>query len=474
MRVRFAPSPTGYLHVGGARTAIFNWLLARRHAGRFILRIEDTDRERSTAESEAALIDDLRWLGLDWDEGPDVGGDFGPYRQSERLDLYRARADELVDSGHAYYAQEPDSDFTGKKDYSRTQDEEPATPPVPIAAADGRARMGRDESVVIRFRRPEETVTFTDLVRGEIHLDTATISDFVLLRSNGFPTYNFAATVDDHEMRITDVVRGEDHLYNTLRQILIYEALGAPPPRFAHVPLILAEDRSKLSKRHGASSVGELRRAGFLPDAVVNYLVLLGWSHPDGRELLDLEEMQRVFSIDRVGKAGAVYDGTKLRWLNGQHLRAMPSGDFFALADPRLPEDIRSAYSDDARHRMLVLLQEGLESLDELDAAAAVFREAPAMEAEATQALADEEAGRVLDAVAERLKAGTDELTAETFKALMKEAGKAAGAKGKALFFPVRAALTGAVHGPDLAGVAAIKGRERVIGLLERAREMTS
>lgn len=468
MRVRFAPSPTGLLHVGGARTAIFNWLLARHQGGRFVLRIEDTDRERSTSKSEAAVIDDLKWLGLDWDEGPDVGGDYGPYRQSERLDLYRKQAEALVDSGHAYYAAGADTEFKGKKDYSAADADAHDT--VALSLEDGRARFGEDPSVVIRFKLPEETVRFDDLVRGEISLESDTVSDFVLLRSNGFPTYNFAAAVDDHAMKITHVIRGEDHLYNTLRQILIYEALGAPMPHFAHVPLILAEDRSKLSKRHGASSVGELRRMGFLPAAVVNYLVLLGWSHPDHHELIDIDDAKASFSLDRVGKAGAVYDGTKLHWMNGQYLRQLTPDAFVIVADNFMPNWVHDGYETGAQEEITKLLQDSVETMSQLGEVAGVFKRPPEFEAEAIEALKGEGAGAVLDALAAALSGGSGALKPEDFKALIKEAGKTAGVKGKALFFPVRAALTGNVHGPDLASIASIKGREHMIELIERAK----
>ena len=300
------------------------------------------------------------------------------------------------------------------------------------------------------------------------------IDDQILLKSDGYPTYHLANVVDDHDMRITNVARGEDHLYNTLRQILVYEAMQVNPPRFAHLPLILAEDRSKLSKRHGASSIGELRKIGYLPGAVVNYLTLLGWSHPDGQELLTVEDLKHAFSLDRVGKAGAVYDGTKLRWMNGQYLRQLSGDVFFRLAGAYLPDFIRNDYPEDKQREIVDVLQDGLEILSELAAASAPFRRPPVIDEEAAAALRGEGAAEVLAAVDERIKAVSDALTPESFKAAMKDAGKAAGVKGKALFFPVRAALTGAVHGPDLASVAVIKGRDSVVEHIERAREMTS
>jgi len=309
-------------------------------------------------------------------------------------------------------------------------------------------------------------VRFTDLIRGSIELATAMVGDFVVLRSNGLPTYNFAAAVDDHLMGITHVLRGEEHLPNTLRQILIYHALALPVPAFGHLPLILAEDRSKLSKRHGASSVGELRNAGYLPAAVLNYLVLLGWSHPGEKEVLSVDELTASFSLDRVSKAPSVYDREKLRWMNGQHIRAMDVDVLFTVADAFFPDFVRVAYSEPARRKILALLHEKIDVLSELPEKSAPFRSPLVFDREAAAVLATREAGEVIDALRSALEASSEVLTAAHFKALVKEVGNQTGQKGKALFFPVRAALTGAVHGPDLAGIAELKGKAAVLELL--------
>jgi glutamyl-tRNA synthetase len=289
MRVRFAPSPTGLLHVGNARTALFNWLLARGRGGTFVLRIEDTDVERSTPESEQGILNDLRWLGLDWDEGPDVGGPHGPYRQSERLDLYRSYAHELVEQGHAYHcfcsAEQLEADRRAALEsgrppqYSgRCRDLSPST------AAE---RLASGHPAVVRFRVPQgRTVAFQDVVRGTVQFETEVIGDPVLVRSDGHPAYNFAVVIDDALMEITHVVRGEDHISNTPRQVLLYEALKFQPPVFAHLALVLGPDHTPLSKRHGATSVSEFRTRGYLPEALVNYLALLGWSPGGGDEVL--------------------------------------------------------------------------------------------------------------------------------------------------------------------------------------------
>ena len=471
VRVRFAPSPTGYLHVGGARTAVFNWLFARHTGGSFVLRIEDTDVERSTRESEASLVDDLRWLGLDWDEGPDVGGEFGPYRQSERLELYRAVAEDMVARGLAYPCFCTDDELAARREAAVKAGGAPhydgTCRDLTAAAVEERRNAGTPES--IRFRVPEDRITINDLVRGDVSMNTDMVGDFVILRSNGLPTYNFAAAHDDGSMDITHVLRGEEHLPNTLRQILVYRAMNVEPPAFGHVPLILADDRSKLSKRHSASSVGELRERGFLPSAVVNYLLLLGWSHPDEKEKLSVEEMVTSFDIDRIGKTAAMYDTKKMAWMNGLYIRDLPPDEWAEFALPRLPVAIRSAYDEKAQRQIAELLQAHVETLEQLPEQTAVFDGDIGYDPEAAAALAG--AGDVLGALSEELRQIDGDWSPENIKAAFKRAGKAAGKKGKDLFFPIRAALTGNLHGPDLARVASIKGRDKVLQLIDRALE---
>src|SRR4029079_5562341 len=339
MRVRFAPSPTGHLHVGNARTALFNWLLARGSGGPFILRIEDTDVEQSTRESELAIVADLRWLGLDWDEGPDSGGAPVPYRQSERLHLYQSYAKELLNAGNAYYC------FCSVAQLDADRQE---------ALAAGRAahyagtcrrlsheqaadRINAGERPAIRFRVPEQRdVTFNDLVRGEVRFSTDVIGDPVIVRADGHPAYNFAVVVDDALMEVTHVVRGEDHISNTPRQILLYEALGFTPPIFAHLALVMGPDHSPLSKRHGATSVAEFRAKGYLPEALVNYLALIGWSPGHGDEVLPVEELARRFSLDRVAHSAGVFDEDKLAWANRHYLKLCAPDRLTALATPIL------------------------------------------------------------------------------------------------------------------------------------------
>jgi glutamyl-tRNA synthetase len=473
VRVRFAPSPTGSLHVGGARTAIFNWLFARHEGGSFILRIEDTDVERSTVESEASLLDDLRWLGLDWDEGPDAGGRSAPYRQSERLGIYRAHADDLEDSGAAYPCFCPDDLLEAKREEAMARGESPRYDGTCLALSAAEVAKNRAAGVpeVVRFRVPAGTVRFHDLVRGDVEMATEMVGDFVLIRSSGLPTYNYAAAVDDHAMGVTHVLRGEEHLSNTLRQILIYEAFGFALPEFGHLPLILAEDRSKLSKRHGGSSLGELRKDGFLPGAVFNYLVLLGWSHPEEKEVISVEELIALFSLERVSRSPSVYDREKLRWMSGQYIRRSGVNALFPAADPFFPPGIRKDYDEGQRKRILELLHEKIETFSDLPVKCAPFEAVPEYEEDAVTVLTSPDALPVIEDLERRLRSHGGDLAGTEFKAIVEETGRATGRKGRALYFPVRAALTGAIHGPDLAGLAELRGRESVLGLLVRARQ---
>jgi nondiscriminating glutamyl-tRNA synthetase len=471
VRVRFAPSPTGYLHVGGARTAIFNYLFARHHGGTFILRIEDTDVERSTRESEISLLEDLRWLGLDWDEGPDVGGPYGPYRQSERMQTYREITDKLIASRHAYPCFCTEAELERKRKEMEARHEAPHYDGTcrELSAADIAAKRAAKIPEAIRFRVGEGAARFEDAVRGAMDLGHDMVGDWVILRSNGLPTYNFAAAVDDMLMKITHVIRGEEHLPNTLRQIMIYDALAAPHPIFAHVPLILAEDRSKLSKRHGASSVGELRAAGYLPDAATNYLLLLGWSHPQSKEIMPRDEMLKAFSIERIGKSPAVYDKNKLVWMNGQYIRKLDLDTLVKLVEPYMPESLRARYSATERREIVAILQDSLDVLGDFPKRAAIFEPEVEYEPDTKTLLDSDSAKRVLGAMVTRLHAHGGPVTPESFKEMILSAGAEVALKGKDLYFPIRGAMTGSVHGPDLTRVAAVKGRDAVTRLLEGA-----
>ncbi|HKD14689.1 MAG TPA: glutamate--tRNA ligase, partial [Candidatus Angelobacter sp.] len=324
VRVRFAPSPTGQLHVGNARTALFNWLFARQRGGIHVLRIEDTDLERSEARYESQLLEDLKWLGLDWDEGPDLGGPYGPYRQSDRMEIYHSTADRLVREKKAYYC------FCTAEELERDREQALKEGRQPIYSGKCRQldtgeverRRAGGESAAIRLKIPEHPIKFHDIVRGEVEFASESVSDPIIMRSNGMPVYNYVVVIDDAEMKITHVIRGDDHLSNTPKQVALYEALGLPVPQFAHLSTILGPDRERLSKRHGATSIANFRDMGILPEALMNYLALLGWAPSGGtREIFAPKELVKEFSLKRVTPAPAIFDMEKLYWLNRHYLK---------------------------------------------------------------------------------------------------------------------------------------------------------
>uniref|UniRef100_A0A6M2EE89 Glutamate--tRNA ligase, chloroplastic/mitochondrial n=1 Tax=Populus davidiana TaxID=266767 RepID=A0A6M2EE89_9ROSI len=461
VRVRFAPSPTGNLHVGGARTALFNYLFARSKGGKFVLRIEDTDLERSTKESEEAVLRDLSWLGLDWDEGPGVGGDYGPYRQSERNSLYKQHAEKLVESGHVYRCFCSNEELVQMKEIAKLKQLPPVYTGKWANATDDEVQeeLAKGTPYTYRFRVPKEgRLTINDLIRGEVSWNYDTLGDFVIMRSNGQPVYNFCVTVDDATMAISHVIRAEEHLPNTLRQALIYKALGFPMPHFAHVSLILAPDRSKLSKRHGATSVGQYREMGYLPQAMVNYLALLGWGDGTENEFFTLEQLVEKFSIGRVNKSGAVFDSTKLRWMNGQHLRALPSDKLNKLVGERWKSSGILAESEGPFiEEAVLLLKDGIELVTDSEKVLSNLLSYP------LHATLSSPEGKVmiqnkLSEVSSGLLAAYD--SGELLNALdeghsgwqkwVKNFGKTMKLKGKSLFMPLRVLLTGKLHGPDM------------------------
>ena len=455
MRVRFAPSPTGHLHVGNARTALYNWLLARRHGGVFVLRVEDTDVARSTRESERSIFDDLRWLGLDWDEGPDRGGPHGPYRQSERLDLYTAAAEDLLARGLAYRCFCTPETLEAERRAALAAGHAPkyggrcrAIDPA-VAAR----RVAAGEPAAERFAvTPGRDVRFHDLVRGAVTVSTDVIGDPVIVRSTGLPAYNFAVVIDDARMAVTHVVRGEDHISNTPRQILIYEAIGVAPPAFGHLSLVLGPDHAPLSKRHGATSVAEFRDRGVLPEALVNYLALLGWSPGGDEELLPVAEMARRFDLSAVSHSAAVFDTAKLWWMNRHYMKEAPVE---RLAREALPYFVRAGYvtsdTEAARGYVASLLPIAVGSVDRVEEVpsrvAVVFEWSAEQAAELVRAEPD--GPRVVHAFGEAI-AGVGALDRERFRAAAARAREATGCKGRALFHPIRVALTAADSGPEL------------------------
>jgi glutamyl-tRNA synthetase len=470
VRVRFAPSPTGYLHVGGARTALFNWLFARRHGGTFVLRIEDTDAERSSSEMVEGILDGLRWLGLDWDEGPIVDGPVGPYFQSQRIDRHRAAADRLVEAGRAYYcycttdALKPKREAAEREGGAWRYDRTCASLSAAEIAANERAGMPR----AVRFRVPDGVTRFEDLVHGPIEFDGAHIEDFVLLRSDGHPTYQLSVVSDDVEMRITHVIRGDDHISNTPKQILLYRALDSPVPAFAHVPLILGTDKKRLSKRHGATSVTEYARQGYLPEAMMNFLALLGWSPgATDQELFSRAALIDAFDVGGISGGNAVFNPDKLDWFNQQHImrlapdevarRVQPSFAAAGLWDEALVGDRHAWF-----FAVLELLKPRVKKLDEIvEVGRFFFVDLPDYEAAAVEKhLRAEGIGdrlQALDAAFGALPA----FDVASTEAALRTVADATGVKAATLIHAVRVAVTGKTASPGLFEVLALLGRER-------------
>jgi nondiscriminating glutamyl-tRNA synthetase len=516
VRVRFAPSPTGHLHVGNARTALFNWLFARQAGGVMVLRIEDTDVERSEARFEGQLLDDLKWMGLDWDEGPDVGGAYAPYRQSDRLALYHEQSERLLREGKAYLC------FCSQEELERDRAEKLANqlPPVysgkcrGLDPAEAQRRRASGEAAAVRLRIPEHPIRFHDIVHGAVEFASEVVSDPIILRSTGIPVYNYVVVVDDALMKITHVIRGDDHLSNTPKQVALYEALGWPVPEFAHLSTILGSDRERLSKRHGATSIANFREMGVLPEALMNYLALLGWAPSGGtREIFTPEELKKEFSLERVTPSPAVFDMEKLYWLNRHYIKQ--EAKFLSVAELRFESDEGARYSGvidrianiTASNRNLhALLVEGwkyfedrgwlpnqgdttgmvflwylkmvelflpsVDKLEQLPQRASFIFHYDAAEALTSpqnfEVLARPKSAEVLTAfvatpafIAYAL--GTIPMTPELFKVIMNEVKAKTGAKGKDLFHPVRIALTGSHSGPEF---------DKLIPIVEEGSEL--
>ncbi len=461
--MRFAPSPTGQLHVGNARTALFNWLFARQKGGLMILRIEDTDLDRSEARYESQLIADLKWLGLDWDEGPDMGGDYGPYRQSDRLDIYREHAERLLKEKKAYLC------FCTEEELQREREKASAEHRQPIYSGkcrnlqvgEAEKRRNQGEACAIRLRIPEHPIRFHDIVHGPVEFSNEVVSDPIILRSSGMPVYNYVVVIDDALMKITHVIRGDDHLSNTPKQVALYEALGWPVPEFAHLSTILGGDRERLSKRHGATSIANFRDMGVLPEALVNYLALLGWAPSGGtREIFSKDELIKEFSLERVTPSPAVFDMEKLYWLNRHYVKESSAERIAALARPyyaslvgEQPEPDVSAWLD----KIIAMLAASVDRLEQLPEKARLIFNYDAKVALASPDNAEVLAGQHTDAVLARFlfKVLEDEsarekrLTPEQFKKIVTEVKAETGAKGKELFHPIRIAVTGFHSGPE-------------------------
>lgn len=466
-RVRFAPSPTGLLHVGNARTALYNWLFARHTGGEFLLRIEDTDLDRSEARHETQLIEDLQWLGLGWDEGPRSSGQsegpHAPYRQSERLEIYAEHTDRLLREGKAYRCFCTNEELEAERAKATAEHRPQVYSGVcrSISPTDSAARAAAGEAFAVRLQIPDRPLRFHDIVRGEVEFASETVSDPILVRSSGVPVYNYVVTVDDALMEITHVIRGDDHISNTPKQVAIYEAFGWKVPEFAHLSTILGSDRERLSKRHGATSIASFREMGILPEALVNYLALLGWGAEGGtRETFTMEELTREFKLERVTASPAVFDWAKLHWLNRHYLkqcepmRLLALASLYFIAAGLLPVTAADPVATAGwLEKLIALFLPSLDQLDQLPAKAAfVFRfdsSAARADAENAAILTTESALKVLSAFAERVQQETGAVTPEQFKLWMNEVKTETGIKGKDLFHPVRIALTGAHSGPE-------------------------
>ncbi len=462
VRVRFAPSPTGFLHIGGARTALFNWLYARHHGGKFFLRIEDTDQDRSTDEAIEAILDGMRWLGLDWDQWEKGTGD--TVRQTERFDLYKEKVAELLNQGKAYRCY-----CTAEELALRRQE---AMKEKRIPRYDGRCRerseAAPDLPFAIRFKASTEgQIIVDDMVKGKVTFESSTVDDLIIARSDGSPTYNLTVVVDDVAMDITHVIRGDDHLNNTPRQIQLYEAFGYPIPHFAHLPMILGSDKARLSKRHGATAVQQYREEGYLPEAMLNYLVRLGWSHQD-QELFTLQELIDKFAVEEVGTSAAIFNPEKLNWVNAHYIK---TGDPKALAKPLMPHLAKAGVSDammdmDKLHRIILALRERSRDLKEMAESAACYFLDEIPYDETTQKFLRPENLPILEAVREKLDQTPFEH--DPLKTALEAVCESMNQKLAKIAQPLRAAVTGKVVSPGIFDVLELLGKEKTLKRIDR------
>ena len=479
VRVRFAPSPTGYLHIGGARTALFNWLFARKMGGKLVLRIEDTDIERLKEDSVSQIITSLKWLGIDWDEGPEKGGDYGPYYQSERLDIYRKYCEQLVEEGKAYYC------FCTVEELAKEREKQAAAKLSPryvgtcrdIPVEEAKARAAAGESYTVRLKNPTEgSITFHDLIHGDITYGMDQFDDFVIMKSNGIPTYNFAVVVDDHLMGMTHVLRAEEHLSNTPKQLLVYRAFGWEPPQFGHMSMILAPDRSKLSKRHGATSVEEFRGQGYLSEAIVNYLTLLGWGPGDEREIFSNEETVKLFELEQMSHKAAIYDTKKLIWMNGQYLSELPLEKILPEVKPffvkdGLVDEAWFANNEEYFAKLVDCVRVRVKTLQEVaDASTYFFKDVDAYDEKGVAKHFKPENIPVMEACIAAIEADDVYDLASTEAAYNKIAAESGLALGKVIH-PTRLALTGRTVSPGMFDVMVLLGKERTIERLKKAIE---
>ena len=477
VRLRFAPSPTGYLHIGGLRTALYNYLYAKQNGGKFLLRIEDTDRTRYVEGAIENLIHELKWAGVEADEGVCLDengkitevGECGPYIQSERVEkgIYNKYAEELIEKGYAYYC------FCSKERLDDVKNQQKADGKIPrydglcrgVSIEDAKKRIANGESYVIRLKLPENrNIVFEDVIKGRITINTNDMDDQVLIKADGFPTYHFAVVVDDHLMGITHIVRGDEWISSTPKHIYLYEALGFEKPIFVHLPTVLNKSGKKLSKRNDDASVEDFRLKGYLPEALINYLALVGWSPESNEEILSLDEMVKQFSFDRVSKSGGVFDVDKLDWVNAQYIRKMEVSELAKLVKPYL---VKAGFiKEDICEKRLELItktfQESISRLPEIVEQSRFLFEDVAVEPDALKMRNVEHIEILKEKMKEELSQ-IEEMDEETAKSFMKKVQKASGFKGKDLYMPVRALLTGQVHGPELSNILEILGKGEIL-----------
>lgn len=470
VRVRFAPSPTGYLHLGSLRTALFNYLFARHNGGKFILRIEDTDQSRKIEGAVENLINILNEMGLNYDEGPDAGGEYGPYFQSQRLELYKKYCDELITNGHAYYAFETSEELEEMRRVQQMQGKQ--------TMYDRRARHLTENEVkeklasgipyVIRLKVPlDEEIRFTDLIRGNVKIETNLIDDQVLLKSDGFPTYHLANVIDDHLMKISHIIRGEEWLTSVPKHIILYNAFGWEVPQIAHVPLILNPDKTKLSKRQGDVATEDYLRKGYLKEALLNFMALLGWNPGEGeeREIFSKDELIKLFTIERVNSAGAVFNTEKLNWMNGEYIKNYDLNKLTELIIPYLNASGIDTSDSEKTKRVVFAIRNYISKLDEAGEQAKVYYSTVNLTGEQEAIVNSESSKQVFESLKNKVN-GLLEITETNFKPLLSEVQKETGIKGKNLFMPVRLALTGEEHGPELGLIAYVLGREEILNRL--------
>ena len=474
MKVRFAPSPTGPLHIGGARSALFNYLIARHEQGQLVVRIEDTDLDRSRLEYETEIIESLRWLGMDWEEGIDKGGENAPYRQTERLELYQAYAQQLVESGHAYYCFCSEEELEQERLQLMEKGETPRYLGKCRSLSPAMQEEKRNAGIIptIRFKVPENQVyVVNDLVRGQVTFESETVGDFIIMKSDGIPTYNFAVVIDDVLMGITHVIRAEEHLTNTPRQLMIYEALRFKRPEFAHISLILGNDRQKMSKRHGATSVIQYREKGYLPEALFNFLALLGWAPPGEEEILTREQIIAAFTLDRVSRSPAVFDIDKLNWFNQQYIKRLDIEELHTRLKPFIEKSPLAsqfeALGEKEQTFLLAAVHDRIVCLEDIKDYLQLFFGETVYEPEAIEVLCQEGVAEVLKYFAANLPEFEQP---DEIKAYLKAIGKELKIKPKEVFMPLRCALTGQMHGVDLHYLIGVWGKAETLKRLQAAQ----